>query len=602
MRHVAILALVPALVFALLTTLPAYADSKSDTTTTPGEPSKKTASTRDLSATIDGEIDKVLKRDKIKPSARSSDSEFLRRVYLDTVGEPPTLTEATTFLESKDNDKRAKLIDTLIDDPRFGRHMADLWTVIISGRDAQGMSGRHLFAMWIAERFNRGDGFDKTIRAILTARGNLANNAAVTPYFGDGNRLPPEDLAGRMTKTLMGVQTQCAQCHDHPYDEDMTTADFNGMMAFFSDAKIGIDNNVQPRMAKIEDNSDAVKRLLRAMKAPEKLNRQQKQYVERYRKYAEPKALDDRPVNIDDPSRWRFELAKWWTDKGNIQTRRYVANRFFSFAFGSGIMNPVDDFNPFNEASHPELLDALADDLWSSGWDIKRLYRGILNSNAYQRSSQGVDPKAETWHFASYPVRQLNPEQFMSALISLVDAKALDQYVTTIRDQGIERARKQLEAAKKRQESGDAPANMRRYRYDMDRYDSFAKQFQSMDKLWYLRRFASGRYVASTDDDEMNQEEAFALSIDQALAVMNGQFTNNLSGSGDGTLLGRIKDMDGTLDDKMDAMYLTILGRKPTADERTRMVDYAKEQHGSIAAWEDILFALLMTTEFATNH
>ncbi|MCA8913667.1 MAG: DUF1549 domain-containing protein, partial [Planctomycetes bacterium] len=360
------------------------------------------SSEADLTARIDTEIAAVWKRDKIKPADKSSDAEFMRRAYLATVGVPPDYNEAVAFLDSKDKDKRDKLIDRLVDDPRFGQHMADQWVVLLTPRRSDQLSGANLMAQWFAEEINKDTGMNTLIREIITAEGELVDNPAIVPYFADGQAAMFTDLIGKFSKNLMGVQIQCAECHDHPYDENLTQKSFQGMAAFLTATRPQIDNSMRPARAFVETNTDGPKKILKAAAMYDKLRPDQKAQVDKYINYVKPVTLDGAEEQTRDPSVWRGKLAAWMIDDANDQTRRYVANRIWAIAFGSGLLNPVDDFNPLNEPSHPELLNALADDLKANKWSVKRLYRSILKSDTWQLSSEGAPKKAERWHFASY--------------------------------------------------------------------------------------------------------------------------------------------------------------------------------------------------------
>jgi hypothetical protein len=324
----------------------------------------------------------------------------------------------------------------------------------------------------------------------------------------------------------------------------------------------------------------------------DKLRPDQQAQVDQYINYVRPVTLDGKQVSTRNPGAWRTELANWMT--GRAQTRRYVVNRLWSIAFGSGLVNPVDDFNPLNDASHPVLLDKLAADFGDHKWSIKRLYRAILNSRAWQLSSKQADPRAEQWHFASYPVRPMNAEQFLASLLRLLDEDNVRQLVRASRDNGIEQAKTQL----KRQAEAQPDA----YTYDHVTLGRYGDQFKAIDDRWFLARWAAGRYTSLSQDDEMTQGENFSMSINQALAVMNGQFTNSLAGSGRDSLLERISRSFHGYKDRVEALYLTVLARRPTEAEHKRLTTYFRDAESPTEAAEDLLYALLMTTEFATNH
>jgi hypothetical protein len=259
----------------------------------------------------------------------------------------------------------------------------------------------------------------------------------------------------------------------------------------------------------------------------------------------------------------------------------------------------VDDFTPLSEASHPELLEAIAKDFRENGWDIRRLYRAILKSRAYQLSSEQT--KAERWHFANYPVRALNSEQFIATLLGLLNPPQLDKIVKENREAVLEKAIADLKAADEAQKKSK-DKNQQRYEYDIATMNRYAEQFNAIDGRWYIARWAAGRYASLSQDDEMTGGENFTMSINQALAVMNGEFTNAMAASGKDSLLERISKRFASYNDRMDALYLTVLSRRPTKAESTRIAAYLKEAKSPTQAAEDLLYALLMSTEFATNH
>ncbi|MDC1141690.1 DUF1553 domain-containing protein [Planctomycetota bacterium] len=578
---------------------PAQADeSKATKTTAP--PTTRTEA--DLTAFIDIELAKVWKRDEITPAAVSNDEEFVRRVYLDAVGLPPNYAEVTSFLSDKREDKRERLIDKLVNDRRFGEHLANNWAHTLVPRSPNARSGGALFAQWMADEFNRNKGFDRTIRQIVTAKGRLTETPAIVPWFKDGQGARIGDMIGKLSKGLMGVQIQCAQCHDHHYDEALTQQSFRGLAAFLSATKAAVDNGVRPARAYVTHDTNQPQRIEKAFAGIDKLAPAQRELVKEYINYVRPVTLDGKAIDRSDPTLWRAKLSAWMLSKQNPRTSRYVVNRMWSIAFGSGIVNPVDDFNAFNEPTHPELLEALSADLLQNGWDLKRLYRAILNTSAYQRSSKNPPANAESWHFASYPVRQLSPEQFLGSLLKLMGEENINAVVEKYRDVPLSQSRIQLKRAKEAQENGNAPKNQRRYVYDLASLDRYISQFAAIDKRWWVARWAAGNYTRTTSDDEMNESESFVLTIDQALTVMNGQFTNGLSGRAKGSLLHSIGKAFQGREAQVRAVYLVVVGRNPTANELKIASNFLEKSKDEGAASEDLLYALMMTTEFATNH
>ncbi|MBE7490204.1 MAG: DUF1553 domain-containing protein [Planctomycetes bacterium] len=565
--------------------------------TTESKPSRPVTE-KDLSAAIDREIAKVWARDKITPTGLSSDEEFVRRVYFDLTGLPPTREETLAFLDSKDKNKREALINRLLDDKRFGEHMGDLWSNIMLGRGGRGDrgGGGTLLAIWFAERFNNNARFSDIIYDLVTAQGKTSVNPAVSIYTRE-QPFSIANAAGLVTRTLTGVQLQCAECHDHPYEDAWKQTTFQGVASFFSPIQSRQNLRILPVDPEVTDDAREV-RLPPAM--GENVPAELRQALEQRGRYNRPVTLDGKPVTIPGRDFWRPYLAKWITRKDNRQTARYTANRFWSFAFGIGLLNPVDDFNSFNTPSHPELLDLLADDLVENRYDIKRLYRAMLNSRTYQLSGKGRPAKAEGWHFASSAPRQLSPEQFFGALVTVSGSTEMARgYRGRVGSPAVQ-VRRQVEA-RMRQMQRDNP-NMRDYDFDEESLKRFESWYEKMSDLWFLRRSMAAGFSSQSSDDEMTDVDGFSLTIDQALAVMNGEFTNRIAGSGRGTiateLVARVKDDSA----RIEYLYLTVLSRRPTAAETSRLKKYVAEQKDAAAAYEDILFALLAGSEFATNH
>jgi hypothetical protein len=554
-----------------------------------------------VSEIVEAGIEKGWAAEGIKAAPRSSDGEFLRRVYFDTTGTPPTRAEAAAFFADSAADKREKLIDALVADPRFGRYMADIWAAAITGRGAGQLNGSDLFAAWFAGRVNVGAGFDSIWREIITAKGSLAESPAVAIYFKGGEARDLRDVAGQVTKVLTGVQIQCAQCHKHPY-EKYEIADFNGVTSFFVGASARVNNDIRPARVTVTDSDENVRKIKDAIKKRPTLPKAQQDLVDVYSQLIKPKTLDGQLIETKDPTRWRRELALWTTAAENRQTPRYIVNRIFAIAFGRGIHEPVDDYNSYNVPSHPELLEALTSDFIASGWDVRRLYRGLLKSRAWQLSSTGADKKAQPRHFASYPVRPLGPEQFISSLVAFADAADLAQAVHDAKHKVFDDARKAAAEYDRLKKEGKLPENEKRYTYDLEALAKYENWVMQMPDDWLLRRTAAARYARLATDDEMAESEGFTLTIDQALTVMNGPFTNKLALVSEKSLLGQIFKESEKPEARIKALYLGVLCREPSENELNRAIELVNSPGRVHRNYEDLMFALLMTTEFATNH
>src|SRR5262249_42924540 len=179
----------------------------------PGAGTKQDAAS--LTRIIDQEIQRRLAEEKIPPSPPADDAEFLRRVHLDLVGVIPPLEKVKAFLKDNDPDKRARLVEELLADARFGRWMAEIWTTAMLPRESNNRLLRHQPLLdWMADHFNNNTPWNKTVHELLTASGEQDKNGAVT-YFAGNNTV--DKITDSVTRLFLGVRLECAQCHNHPF-------------------------------------------------------------------------------------------------------------------------------------------------------------------------------------------------------------------------------------------------------------------------------------------------------------------------------------------------------------------------------------------------
>ncbi len=376
----------------------------------PAEPTTKTASAglkpapQDASALarlIDEAIDRKLAEAKVSPAPTCSDAEFLRRAYLDITGVIPPADKARAFLDSTDPQKRARLIDELLADPNYGRHQADLWVPKLFPRDsANRFVLREPFVKWLEERFNDNTPWDKFVSDLVTATGTVEENPAVTYFLANRS---VDKLTDTVSQHFLGVQLQCAQCHNHPF-AGWKQAEYWGMAAFFS--------HVQPQNPRNPKNGgDGTKVGVRETPARTRL----KDFFPESAKTVPPKFLGGPEPEVKPGEPLRPVLAKWLTSPDNPYFAKAMVNRTWAQYFGRGIVNPVEDLDA--GASHPELLAALTQQFVVSGFDVKQLVRGICTSRAYQRSGKtagGADPDPAL--FARMAVKVMTPEQLFDSL------------------------------------------------------------------------------------------------------------------------------------------------------------------------------------------
>ena len=364
-----------------------------------------------LAGTIDRAINDKLAREKIDPSPRSSDEEFLRRAYLDVVGKVPTASKAVAFLDSKEPNRRAKLIDELLASKDHGRHFADVWQALLLPRNSDNrrlMQWYPNLTSWLADQFDEGTGWDRIVRDVLTASGAV-NKKGPAIYWLANNT--PDKVTDNVTRMLMGVQLQCAQCHNHPFT-DWKQDEYWHMAAFFM--KVGPEGN--PRRAARNGGTITIGERPRFGGRRRGLPESAKILPPGFLQGDKPKVLPGellRPV-----------LADWLTSPKNPFFARAMVNRLWAHFFGRGLVNPVDDMHDANLASHPALLAELSRQFAASGFDLKFLVRAITLSQAYQRTSKpkGNNRDAGPELFARMAIKPLTPGQLYDSLVVLLGA------------------------------------------------------------------------------------------------------------------------------------------------------------------------------------
>lgn len=356
----------------------------------------------EVAARIDQHLATALDAAGITPGPAADDAEFLRRAWLDLCGIIPPLNDddgisgVRDFLADDRADKRALLIDALLAKPRHATHLANVWKSVMLPADAnlQQFGGDAGLATWLRGRFVENAPYDQTVRELLTTTGSLGQSTPVLYYTA--LELKPEELAASTSRIFLGVQIQCAQCHDHPFDH-WKQRDFWGYAAFFARLQRPA---VQQQVAfQVEDAAEGEVTL------PGKGD------------VIPPHFLGGLPSTDEDARTRRARLAEWLTSADNPYFARATVNRVWGLLFGRGLVNPVDDLGAHNPPSHPELLDELAADFSASGFDMRRLIRAVCLTQAYQRSSRFVPGAVEHPElFAAMSLKSMSAEQLYDCL------------------------------------------------------------------------------------------------------------------------------------------------------------------------------------------
>jgi hypothetical protein len=358
-----------------------------------------------LAATIDRHVRAGLTAARVPPAPPADDATFFRRVNLALAGRVPVPSEVRAFLADRDPGKRAKAIDRLLLSAASANHFTTVWRswllpeAVTSPEVANQVPG---FEAWLRNRVAANTPYDRLVTELLTfplsgrqqaVRGQEADATANPLAFYVAKDGKPENLAAATSRLFLGVQLECAQCHNHP-TAAWTREQFWGLAAFYG----GIDRPTP---------GGGVRELLDRRELP----------IPNTDRTAPATFLDD-----TEPE-WRFKksprvtLAAWVTARDNPFFAKAAVNRVWGYLFGVGIVDPVDDFHEQNPPSHPKLLDDLAAAFVESGYDLRFLVRAICLSETYQRASGVTDPgHRDVRLFARFPVQGLSPEQLYDSL------------------------------------------------------------------------------------------------------------------------------------------------------------------------------------------
>ena len=483
----------------------------------------------------------------LKPAAVARDDEFLRRAYLDVVGRIPTVAEARDFLASKAPDKRARLIDHLLDDVDYPKNLATVWTNLLIGRGRQDRNvDRDALAGWLRKQFASGRPWDQVVYDLVTASGSNKENGAVNFTLAnmDAEAVP---LTSRTVRLFLGRQLQCTQCHDHPQN-DWKQADFWGMNAFFRGLKTEEKRSVDAAGLERYDHTELSDVQTDAFARFDRSNGMMG--------VAFPKFIDGRKVEKPDGIVRRVELARFITDSQSDMLPRAMVNRMWAHFTGRGFVNPVDDLGPHNEPVLPEVFDALTGAFQASGCDVKQLIRWITSSAAYQVSS--VKPgkqRPEDDLFSIMALRPMSPEQLFDSLLTATAAHR----------------------------AGRAGADD-------------AKREQ------WMRQF-----LFTFGNDEGDESTNFQGTIPQALMMMNGELMRDALSGKPGSFLSDSLEQAGRQRRApaaflVDQLYLAALSRRPSNAEATAAVRRLEETPDSMAFLQDLFWALLNSNEFILIH
>lgn len=512
---------------------------------------------------IDQEIQKPLEEAKLKASSRTDDAEFMRRVYLDLTGKIPSAEKAAAFLDSQEPAKRAQLIDELLASSDYGRNFAIAWRTMLVKRDEANRNlNAKAFQDWLTEQFNQNKGWHKIVQEILTAEGETDKNPAGFFFLAnrDMTRLDPAKITGATFTMFLGVQMQCAECHNHPFVRQWKQSDFWGMAAFFGrvrDTVIPAKANQPSATGNISETAAAGNTGKRpgggfgarptlpgatiAIPSATEPGKTVGSAKAKFFEGAEPK-LGDKPP-------YRPAAAEWVTSAENKYFAKAAVNRMWAHLLGRGIVNPIEDINDDNEPSHPELLKALAAEFAAAGFDLKHLIRCICNSETYQRSSAPIaGNKDDVELFSHQTVKVMSAEALYDALVAAMGSEP------------------SAGGGGGRPGAGGRGAG-----------GGAREQFV---------RFFDTREEGDGASDSGH-------GIPQFLRLMNSAQLNKTT-----TLVNRLVKDEMSREKAIETMYLTTLSRRPTRTEVEKLSAYLAKQGDPKKGYDGVMWILLNSAEF----
>jgi hypothetical protein len=348
---------------------------------------------------IDELVYAKLKQLQYLPSGLASDDEFLRRVFLDVIGQLPTIEESKAYLADTSADKRSQLIDKLLDRPEHAKFWALKWGDLLRLTSTQvGNGGVFKYHRWLERAFIDNMPYDQFARELLSSSGSTLAHPTANFYRTSTDT---QDSVESISQLFLGARVQCAKCHNHPF-EKWTQDNYFGLAAFF--------NRVQRKKSPRGDEMLIYVAQNGEVKQP-RTGKEMKPWLPEKGEVDAPKTGDRRQPFID-----------WLTSDDNMLFSRVEANRIWSFVMGRGIVDPPDDFRESNPPSNAALLEALANDFRHHGFDRKHLLRVILNSRTYQADFRPAEgSKDEVKYFSHYQPRLLSAEQLLDAICAVTD-------------------------------------------------------------------------------------------------------------------------------------------------------------------------------------
>lgn len=494
---------------------------------------------------------KKLRELNIPPSARAEDHEFLRRAFLDTIGVLPTAEETKAFLADKRDDKRDRLIDSLLQRPEFVDFWSHRWSdLLLVNGDKLMPAAMWSYYNWIRRHVAANTPWDVMVRDLLTATGSTLENGAGNFFILNDE---PTKCAETVSVAFMGTSIGCAKCHNHPL-EKWTNEQYYAFANLFARVRAKNGAQTDERVLFSDMQGDLVTPLTG--------------------KVQPPRPLDvTTPISMNSTEDRRIVLATWLTSPDNKLFQRAIVNRVWANFFGSGLVEPVDDLRVTNAASNEELFAAACAHLVERKFDLKALMRTILQSETYQRSSITLPENITDLRFGSHCVpRRLKAEVLLDTISQVTAAPTTFKIDKRNANKGT---------------SEIYPMGFRALQLPDSNIASY-----------FLKSFGRADRVATCECERTNEP-----SMAQALHIANGDTLNQKLAQKGNRLdaLLATKQPDAKL---IEEAYLIALTRLPTEREILKATQLlaAAPPEDRRTTLEDVFWSLMGSNEFLFNH
>lgn len=512
---------------------------------------------------------------EVGPSPVADDSEWIRRVHLDVVGHIPEAEVVAEFLKDDDPSKRSKMIDRLLDDDAYVRNFTTMWTNLCIGRRTPRRVSRMGMQKFFREAFARNRPWDEVVYDIISAEGHFEENGAVNFLLAQMTMRDEQVQAtAKTTRLFFGIQVQCTQCHNHPFN-DWQQSQFWQFNSFFRQARRVDHRKPDPETGRlVDDYSEIVFQDFNYPVFYEKRNG--------LMQMADPAFMGDvvkRSDEVGSGTNLRETLAKIAIEGENPLVAKAMVNRTWGQFFGYGFTKPVDDMGPHNAASHPALLERLSAEFVKSNYDLKQLVRWICNSEAYNLTSQykaGLkvadgDWKRDAEGMPIDPGNEIdNPAAGEIPLFSHMYVKSME----------AEQLYDSLIVATNAHRSGRS----------------------SWDQAEQQRQRWLQQFVIAFGTDEGDETTTFNGTIPQALMMMNGELVRNAVSADKGGYLREALESETKDTARIQNLYLATLSRYPNSREISTAKRVMAGSRDPLAAYQDLFWALLNSNEFIFVH